>query len=101
MPSSSEIIYTGSGFFENKKQIIDLITNKKIKFNYFYSKNFKTLPFDIYPFYLIRKDRKKGFFIKGDNIILKIYDDEKFIGDFKIKKVIILPLILSRIQQEK
>gem|GEM_PF-5279546 len=83
---NTEIYYAGPFDYENKRKIFEILMRNKIIFNYFYSQNFKNLPFKVSPFYLLRKDKKEGFKIEGKNLKIKIFENDNLVKEIFLKK---------------
>jgi len=81
-----EIYYAGPFDYENKRKIFEILRENEIIFNYFYSQNFKSTPFRVLPFYLLRKEKKEGFKIEGRNMKIKIFEDDNFIKEIFLEK---------------
>lgn len=72
---NEDIFYLGHFDYERKREILNLLMKNNIKFNYFFSEEFLQKDFKISPLYLIRKDKKEGFLIEGENIEVEVYEN--------------------------
>ncbi|MEO0292291.1 MAG: hypothetical protein ABIM54_05090 [candidate division WOR-3 bacterium] len=81
-----DIFYLGYFDYERKREILNLLMKNKIRFNYFFPEYFKKEDFKITPIYLIRKNKKEGFLIEGDNIEIEVYENKIKRESIKILK---------------
>ncbi|MEN3044170.1 MAG: hypothetical protein ABDH37_02990 [Candidatus Hydrothermales bacterium] len=73
---NSEIFYLGKFHYNQKKEILNLLSVNNIKFNYLYSEKFQSKKFKVNPLYLVRKEKKEGFLVEGKDIELEIFEND-------------------------